>query len=68
MAVRAGEGSEDNKLRWNARMSAAEIRCKLGRREPARRALDTLLRELHQQRPDGGTLTRKATAIRGACG
>ena len=48
-------------------MSAAEIRCGLGPKERARRELDALLGELRQLRPDGGTLTRKALAIRNAC-
>ena len=68
MALLPGEGSEDAKLRWNARMSAAEIRCRLGPRERARRELDALSGELRELRPDGGTLTRKALAIRNACG
>ena len=67
MALLPGQGSEDTKLRWRARMSAAEIRCGLGPKERARRELDALLGELRQLRPDGGTLTRKALAIRNAC-
>ena len=68
MTALPGEGTEDAKLRWIARMSAAEIRCGLGPRERARRELDALLSELRKLRPDGGTLTRKATAIRATCG
>ena len=56
------------KLRWSARAYAAEVRCRNGQRERARRELDALIGELRSERPDGGVITREALAIRKACG
>lgn len=67
LAVQPGSGSETPKLRWSARAYAAEARCLAGQRSQALFALDALLRELGQARPDGGLLVREVEAIREAC-
>jgi serine/threonine protein kinase len=67
LAVRPGTDSEIPKLRWSARAYAAEVECRNGQRENARRDLDALIDELRSARPDGGVITREALAIRAAC-
>jgi eukaryotic-like serine/threonine-protein kinase len=67
LAVRPGTDSEMPKLRWSARAYAAEVECRNGQRESARRDLDALIDELRSARPDGGVITREALAIRAAC-
>ena len=67
LAVHAGTGSEIPKLHWSARAYASEVRCRTGQRERAQRELDRLIGELRAARPDGGSITREALAIRAAC-
>lgn len=67
LAVRPGTDSEIPKLRWSARAYAAEVECRNGQRERARRDLDALIDELRSARPDGGVITREALAIRATC-
>jgi len=67
LAVRPGTDSEIPKLRWSARAYAAEVECRNGQRESARRDLDALIDELRSARPDGGVITREALAIRATC-
>jgi serine/threonine-protein kinase len=67
LATHPGEDSEIPKLHWSARAYAAEVRCRDGQRERARRDLDALIGELRAARPDGGAITREAVAIRNAC-
>ena len=67
LAVHPGTDSEIPKLHWSARAYAAEIRCRDGERERARRDLDALIDELRSARPDGGVITRETLAIRAAC-
>ncbi|MET0581292.1 MAG: serine/threonine-protein kinase, partial [Pseudoxanthomonas sp.] len=67
LAVEPGTDSETPKLHWSARAYAAEVRCRNGEGERARRDLDTLIGELRRARPDGGVITREALAIRAAC-
>ena len=67
LAIHPGMDSEIPKLRWSARAYAAEVRCRRGERESARRDLDALIDELRSARPDGGVITREALAIRAAC-
>jgi len=67
LAVHSGKDSEMAKLRWSARAYLAEVRCRTGQPERARRELDALVGELRRERPDGGALTREVLAIRAAC-
>ncbi|MET0580434.1 MAG: serine/threonine-protein kinase [Pseudoxanthomonas sp.] len=67
LAVEPGTDSETPKLHWSARAYAAEVRCRIGQNERARRDLDALIGELRSARPDGGAITREALAIRAAC-
>ncbi len=67
LAVEPGDDSETSKLHWSARAYAAEVRCRTGNGERARRELDALIGELHDARPDGGVITREVQAIRNAC-
>lgn len=67
LAVHPGTDSDISKLHWSARAYAAEVRCRNGDRERARRDLDTLIDELRSARPDGGVVTRETLAIRAAC-
>jgi serine/threonine protein kinase/tetratricopeptide (TPR) repeat protein len=56
-------------LVWRARAYVAEARCGRGPSDAERAAqtLDSLLRQLRQARPEGGTLTREIDAIRDRC-
>jgi serine/threonine-protein kinase len=67
LAAHPGQDSEIPKLHWSARAYAAEVRCRDGQRDRARRELDALIAELRAARPDGGVITREAVAIRDAC-
>ena len=67
LAVHPGKDSEIPKLHWSARAYAAEVRCRIGQQERARRDLDALIGELHRDRPDGGMITREVLSIRAAC-
>ena len=67
LAVHPGTDSEIPKLHWSARAYAAEIECRTGQRESARRDLDALIDELRSARPEGGVITRETLAIRAAC-